>query len=74
MNKEGFMLLDAMLSIAIVSVLALMCFSIYRVIDNDERVMEEYYQKNNESYELLFGSLGDCAPCVLEADRSKPES
>ena len=68
------MLLDAMLSIAVVSVLALMCFSIYRVIDNDERVMEEYYQKNNESYEPLFGSLGDCELCVLEADRSKPES
>ena len=68
------MLLDAMLSIAIVSVLALMCFSIYRVIDNDERVMEEYYQKNNESYELLFGSLSDCVPCVLETDRSTPGS
>ena len=68
MNKKGFMLLDALLSVTVVTLLALMCFSIYRVIDNNERVMDSYYEKNNESYELLFGGISDCQICTIQED------
>ena len=60
------MLLDAMLCLVIVSLLCLMCFSIYRVIDNNEEVLDEYYVRNNEKYDALFNSLGDCIPCLSE--------
>ena len=73
MNKKGFMLLDALLSLVIVTLLCLLCFSIYRVIDNNEEVLDEYYLRNNEKYDALFGSLGDCIPCVSQEDTSTPE-
>ena len=67
------MLLDALLSLVIVTLLCLLCFSIYRVIDNNEEVLDEYYLRNNEKYDSLFGSLGDCIPCVTQEDTSTPE-
>lgn len=66
MNNKGFLLLDALLCVAIVANICLLCFSIYRVIDIDEKVNSRFDEQENEFYYSLFASYEDCEVCRID--------
>lgn len=66
MNEKGFLLTDALISVLTVSLLCVLCFSIYRLIDNYDEGLDEYIEESNEQYDYLFGGIESCERCVVE--------
>lgn len=66
MNNKGFLLVDSLLTVFIITCMCLLCFSIYELILN----YEEGYKKNNiatnEAYESIFNNLPICEECVID--------
>ena len=52
LSNEGFFLLDALLSVFILSCLCILCFTIYGL-------MERYEEE-------IFGSLNECEGCSVD--------
>lgn len=75
MNNKGFLLLDSLVNVLVVSLLCLLCFSIYKAVDNYESGYLNYIEKSNEDYDYFYNSLGICEKCIVEeeTDLSKQE-
>ena len=65
MNNRGFLLGDALINVFVVSLLCLLCFSIYRAIGNDEEIFQAYIERTNERYERMYSDMENCVPCVM---------
>ena len=68
MNKKGFLLVDSLITIFIVSVMALLCIAIFESIDNYKKGYQDYKEETNERLNNLYNSLGVCERCVIEED------
>jgi len=65
-SNSGFFLIDALLSVFICSCICILCFTIYNIIDRYVKGYEEYQLRSNQSYEIIFGSLGECEACTID--------
>jgi len=65
MNK-GFIMLDSLLSVFIVTYICLMCFSIYKTIEQYEKSYINYQFNSNDSYEEIFNTLIVCEACEVD--------
>lgn len=70
MNKNGFLLLDSLVSVVIVSSLCFLCASTYQNVINYYEGYNSYQEKIKEEYEDIYSILGECEKCIIEEDSS----
>ena len=63
MNNKGFLLIDALICMIIVSLLSVLVFSSYQTIYKQEDIYDEYLKRSNEEYEIIYRGLSDCISC-----------
>lgn len=63
MNNKGFLLIDSLICVIIVSLISVLVLSSYRTISNQEDVYKEYLKRSNEEYEIIYRGLKDCIRC-----------
>ena len=68
MNNRGFLLADALINVFVVSLLCLLCFSLYRLMGNDEEIFEAYVERTNERYEMMNMKIETCVPCIAPTE------
>lgn len=66
MNKKGFLLIDSLLTVFIVSSICLLCFSIYKLIGKYEEGYMNYQSISNDEYENIFNNLPICEVCIVD--------
>lgn len=65
-SSKGFLLIDSLLTVFIVSSICLLCFSIYKLITNYEKGYLNYQMLSNEDYENIFNDFSICERCVID--------
>lgn len=65
LNKKGFLLVDSIICVLIVTLIAELCFSTYKTIINDENTFDNYVHKQNNYYEYIFDNLDECEACHI---------
>lgn len=73
MNNKGFLLVDALVNIIIVTSLSLLCIAMFKQFDNYYDGFENYIEKSNEEYEYLFMRINGCDTCRIK-DLSKQDT
>lgn len=68
MNKKGFLLVDALITIFIVSAMSLLCVAVFKSINEYEEGYLSYKEETNAKLQNLYNSLGVCEKCVIEED------
>jgi len=68
-KKKGFILVDSLICIGIVTTMCLLCFSLFVVINSFNKGYPEYQMKSNEHYEEIFNSVGECVKCIKEEEK-----
>lgn len=66
MSKRGFLLLDALLNVFIVSVIVSLCLYMYEAIDYAQNGFNDYLINENDSYERIFNGLSECEVCFID--------
>ena len=74
MNKKGFLLVDSLISVLIVSSTAIMSFGVFRNVKNYYEGYDNYQKEVAENYESIFSELTKCEKCVIEAEEEKEDS
>ncbi|MBQ6217385.1 MAG: hypothetical protein IJK53_08400 [Erysipelotrichaceae bacterium] len=65
-NEKGFFLLDALLSVFLLSCLCILCFSIYNLIERYEEGYLRYQERSNQRYEDILSDLNLCEGCAFD--------
>lgn len=65
MNKRGFLLLDALLNVFVVSIIVSLCLYVYEAINYAQSGFNDYLANENDSYEQIFNSLSECEACFI---------
>lgn len=73
MNKKGFLLLDSLINVLVVSSLCLLCFSVYKSVCYYKDGYESYLNESNEQYDLLFSNLKECEKCKIIKEDSQAQ-
>lgn len=66
MNNKGFLLVDSLVSIFIVSNICLLCMSIFEIIDKYEEGYLEYIDKSNIRLETIMSQTIYCEGCYID--------
>ena len=66
LSNEGFFLLDALLSVFILSCLCILCFTIYGLMERYEEGYQNYQYRSNSRYEEIIGTLNECERCSVD--------
>ena len=66
LSDKGFFLLDALLSVFIVSIICIMCFTIYNLMDRYDKGYRNYQTISNEHYVQIFNGLAECEECETD--------
>ena len=67
-NKEGFVLHEAFVVIALCSVMILNLMVLYQVQKKREELMNSIEQQINQSWEEIFSSFQECEACLVEEE------
>ena len=59
-------MLDALLSVFIVSCICILCFSIYSIMEKYDEGYVNYQTNSNYHYEDIFNSLSECEACAID--------
>ncbi len=65
MNNKGFLLVDALVNIIIVTSLSLLCLVLFKQFDNYYNGYQKYIDINNEKYDYLFIRNSECEACQI---------
>ena len=65
-NKKGFLLIDALISVFITSVVCSLCYSTYKAIINYEEGYFKYQEQSNTSLEKIYISVYECEACIID--------
>lgn len=65
-SKKGFLLVDAMISVFITSVVCSLCYLTYNAIANYDEGYFRYQEKSNYSLEKIFNNTYECEACILD--------
>lgn len=63
---RGFILLDSLMTVFIVSCICILCFSVYKSIENYIEGYRMYQNMSNQRYEDIYLSFNDCEVCVID--------
>ena len=73
MKNKGFLLVDSLISILVVSSIAIVCVSVYSSLVNYENGYLLYKDETNSRLEAIYSEMGECEKCVIEEDLSLQE-
>ena len=73
MNKKGFLLIDSLVNIIIVSILCTLCLMSYQNVSSYYDGYDLYKEETNSRYEEIYSKLGVCEKCIIEEDPSVSE-
>ncbi|MBQ1287040.1 MAG: hypothetical protein IIZ28_07870 [Erysipelotrichaceae bacterium] len=65
-NEKGFFLIDALLSVFLLSCLCILCFSIYGLMERYEEGYIAYQERTNEYYAQILSGLNRCEGCSAD--------
>ena len=66
MNNKGFLLLDSLVSVFVVGVICLLCFSIFNLIDKYEVGHNRYIAESNERLMIILNETYECESCLID--------
>lgn len=66
MNNKGFLLVDALVNIIIVTSLAVLSIAMFKQFDNYYDGYKNYIIESNEEYEYLFIRNSGCDACQIK--------
>lgn len=66
MNKKGFLLIDSLVNIAIVSCIGMLVVMTFNSMINYEKGYLQYQELSNEKLINIFNSLGTCEACLID--------
>ena len=67
-NRRGFLLADSLITILVVCLSCILCFSTYEMMKHHESGYEEYLQRSNREIESILLEIGQCEGCAIEND------
>lgn len=70
-NKEGFILHEAFVVIALCSVVVLNLIVLFQVQIKREELMNSIEQQINQSWEEIFSSFQECEACLIEEENQE---
>ena len=73
MNKKGFILLDAVLSLFIVTFITTVTINVYQNYKGQKDSYDTYQSEIADRYLEIYEELGECEKCVIE-DESEDSS
>lgn len=73
MKNRGFLLIDSLITVVIVSAMSLLCISIFTSLDKYEEGYENYKNENSNQINEIYDELGVCEKCVFIEDSSPLE-
>lgn len=65
MNKKGFLLVDALISVLIVMALVNLILNLYQILNRQNIIYENYNQRINDNLDILYASYEGCI-CEIE--------
>ena len=73
MNKKGFLLIDSLFVILIVTVLATICFNVYKSKEYYIEGYQNYREEMNRTLSDIYNGLVICEKCIIQEDSSNLE-
>lgn len=74
MNKNGFLLIDSLITVCLVVILSALCLNIYEAVNNYKEGYDNYQIEIADQYETIYSKLGECERCIIsEEDLSNLE-
>ena len=64
--SRGFVLIDSLVAVFLITLICTMCFSIYRSQERYLEGYERYRQASDLHYEEIFRSLNECTGCATD--------
>ena len=68
MNKKGFLLVDSLMTVFIVTSISVLCIGIFRLIDKYEYSYTKYQNESNERLEIMINEQVICEGCLIKDD------
>ena len=66
MNKRGFLLIDSIINVFIVSLMCALCLGIYQAIVTYENGYISYQTNSNERLITIFNMICECEACIID--------
>lgn len=73
MNKKGFLLTDSLISVVVISAMAIFCISLFSAYSNYQTGYENYLEETNDRYKEIFWELEQCEKCQIVEEQSPIE-
>ena len=65
-SKEGFLLIDSLITVFVTSLVCITCYAIFQSIVNYDKGYEEYKEKTNDDLLSIFQTMYECEDCQLD--------
>ncbi len=66
MNKKAFVFADALVIVLVTLVLSSLCLSLFKLLDRQEEVYEDYRIQQSQNYEEFYNYQKRCLGCQIE--------
>lgn len=73
-NKNGFLLEEALLCVALCSVICLTASAVCMLESKKEETMKKFEEDINRSWEEIFAQLSECQACPIEETQEEETS
>lgn len=68
MKSKGFLLIDSLICVAVISLMSVLILNIYDAINNYLKGYELYKVESNLEIIGIYDELGECEKCTVEED------
>lgn len=66
MSRKGFLLIDSIINVFIVSLMCSLVLGIYEAISTYEDGYHSYLENSNQRLIEIYGMLGSCEACLID--------
>lgn len=68
MNNRGFLLIDSLITLIVVSTMSILCISIFNAVNNYQEGYLTYKEETNNVLSDIYSSLNKCEVCEIIED------
>lgn len=68
MNNKGFLLIDSLITVFVVSALCIICYSMYQAIINYDNGYKQYQEESNNRLIQIYRYTYECEGCEIIDD------
>lgn len=65
-SRKGFLLVDALITVFVTSLVCIMCYAIYESMLNYEDGYNEYQTKINDDLLDIYQNTYECEACIID--------